>query len=116
MDEYLILEFETKETGEACLGSLNQVAAHYFASLGYTIKQGVEGIAVVGKNSRTREDNPNGLTTSWDELKESPDATFYFSSPTSDPRFKDWRDYMPEGIYLGEEKSFPQSWIRTEDN
>lgn len=116
MDGYLIIEFGTKEAADACLSALNQVAAAHFASLGYTVKQTEQGLVVVGKNAATGEDNPEGVTSTWDDLKESPDNTFYFASPTPDPRFKDWRNYMPEGVDLGDEKPFPKEWIKESED
>lgn len=114
MDGYLIIEFGTKGAADACLSALNQVAAAHFASLGYTVKQTEQGLVVMGKNAATGEDNPKGVTTTWDQVKESPVGTFYFASPTPDQRYKDWKNYMPEGMDLGVEKLFPEDWVETE--
>lgn len=110
MDEYIIIEFDTQAKGQTALYIFHEVAANYFASLGYTVIDTTKGKAVVGKNSLTGEDNPEALTTAWDALKESPDGTWYFTSPTPDQRFKNWRDYMPEGVHLGEEREMPENW------
>lgn len=94
MDEPLILDFSSFESANNCLLKITQIVFKYFEDLGYEVKQ--ENI--------------------WDEVKPSPDKTFYFSSPTSDLRFKDWRDYMPKGVYLGEEKPMPTHWIKQSED
>lgn len=111
MGEYLILEFETQESATNCLNILNQVAAAWWIEQGYTVENTEDGLILIGKNSKTGEDDPSGITTTWDTVKESPDGTFYFTSPTPDPRFVDWRNYMPEGIDLGTEKEMPEEWM-----
>lgn len=110
MDKYIILEFPSMAQAELALSVFNGVAAQYWMQSGYTVIDTTKGKAVVGKNSLTGEDNPEALTTAWDALKESPDGTWYFTSPTPDQRFKNWRDYMPEGVHLGEEREMPENW------
>jgi hypothetical protein len=93
---------------------VNEVAAMWWASQGYTVIQTQTGKAVVGKNSLTGEDNPQGLTTTWDIPKpvnftydeqtgeQIPDegTEWYIVDPASDARFVDWRLYIPEGVTL----------------
>ncbi len=114
MDESVILEFDKKESCGKCLAAIDQVAAYHFASLGYTVKLTNHGTIVIGKNSLTGEDNPEGVTNTWDVIKESPDKTWYIVSPSQDKRYQDWKKFMPEGLDLGTEKEFPKEWITEE--
>lgn len=110
MGEFII-EFNDEISANSALSTFNEVAIQYWSDQGYAIIETESGKAVVGKNALTGEDNLSALTLTWDELKESPDGTFYFTSPTPDPRFKDWRDYMPDGVDLGAEREMPEEWI-----
>ena len=111
MDKYLI---GTLPDVQHDLYIINEVAAMWWASQGYTVIQTPQGKAVVGKNAQTGEDNPEGVTTTWDIPKpvnftydeqtgeQIPDAgtEWYIADPASDARFVDWRDYVPEGVTL----------------
>lgn len=93
---------------------INQIAAGWWASQGYTVIDTPQGKAVVGKNAATGEDNPDALTTTWAEpmpvdftVDEETGETiptegtlWYITSPTSDTRFALWRDYLPEGVTI----------------
>lgn len=114
MDKHLIIEFDTKAQGQTFLSVFETVAVNYWQSQGYTVIDALSGKAIVGKNSLTNEDNIDALTTAWDTLKKSPDGTFYLTSPSPDPRFKDWRDFIPD-IYLGVEKEFPEEWLSNDE-
>lgn len=103
----MILEFGTQEAAQACLSALNQVAAAWWIEQGYTVKQTENGSVLIGKNAATGEDNPQGVTTTWDEVKESPVGTFYFASPAE--RYPTWREFMPD-IDLGVKKEMPEDW------
>lgn len=107
-----ILEFNTQEEADTALAIINQVAAGWWSQQGFTIENG----ELVGKNAKTGKDQPEkARTTTWDTVKESPDGTFYFTTLTDDPRFVDWRDYLPEGTIMPEDKSFPETWIVMEE-
>lgn len=104
----LILEFQTFLLAQTCLTALNQVAAVYWQSEGYTVNQTPDGPVLIGKNALTLEDNPSAITDTWDHVQESPDGTFYFTSPVM--QYPTWRDFMPEGVDLGIEKEMPEEW------
>lgn len=88
----------TKEQIEQLLNVVNQIVQSYLAGLGYTVIDG----AVVAKNAATGADNPEALTTTWaipqpiDPGNE--DGDWFIVSPSSDPRFVDWRERIPESI------------------
>ena len=92
---------------------INEVAAMWWASQGYTVIQTPQGKAVVGKNEATGEDTAEALTTSWDiprpvnftvseigEVIPDEGTQWFIIDPASDTRFVDWRDYVPEGVTL----------------
>lgn len=113
MDSTLILK-GTLEQIQHDLGVINAIAAAWWASQGYTVIDTPNGKAVIGKNAQTGEDNPEALTTTWAEpmpvdytIDEETGAVipadgtlWYIPSPTSDPRFKDWRQYIPQGVEI----------------
>ena len=113
MDQYLILEFASEDEAQTTLDVVNQIAAAWWTQQGYTVENG----ALIGKNAAKGTDEPGKQrTTAWAEIKESPDGTFYFPSLSNDPRFADWRDYLPQGVNSGTEKEFPAVWRVTEEN
>ena len=108
MDKH-ILEFTTQSEADNALAVINQIAENYWLSQGYT----VINHQLVGKKNGV--DNPDACKTiTWDTVKESPDGTFYISSPSSSERFVDWRDYLPDGVVMPEDKAFPDAWIEEE--
>ena len=107
MDGSLILEFQTLEDAQTALAVINQIAAAWWQSQGFTVEDG----ELVGKNAKTGEDAPDkARTTTWDIVQESPDGTFYFSSLSNDLRFVDWRDYLPEGVVMPDDIECPVEW------
>lgn len=104
----MILVFETNQSAHRCLEALNQVAAAWWVEQGYTVEQTENGPVLIGKNADTGEDNPQGITTTWDTLKESPIGTFYFASPSE--RYPTWREFMPD-IDMGVEIEMPDEWL-----
>lgn len=107
MDNNTIIEFSTQLEAETGLAIVNQIAAAWWQSQGYTVIDG----ELVGKNAATGQDEPTATKTeTWDIVKESPDGTFYFTSPATDARFVDWRSYLPEGVSMPEDKGFPIEW------
>lgn len=107
MDNSLILEFSTREEAMDALTVINAMAAAWWAGQGYTVQDG----QLVGKNAATGQDEPDAQkTTKWADIQESQDGTFYFPSLSNDARFQDWRDYLPEGVSLPEDKVFPPEW------
>lgn len=107
MDGYLIIEFKTRTQAETALAVINQVAAAWWQSQGYTVING----ELVPKNSDGTDNLTAQRTTTWDEVKKSPVGTFYISSLVNDPRFVDWRDYLPQGVSMPADKNFPATWI-----
>lgn len=112
MDGRLILEFLTEADANQGLYVINQIAEAYWQSQGYTVIDG----QLIGKNALTGEDMPDSAKTiAWDIVKQSPDGTFYFTSPIIDEKFSAWRERLPEGVVLPEDKLFPVEWIPQED-
>lgn len=108
----MILEFEMQKVAQDCLDAINQVAVSWWISQGYTVEQTENGPILIGKNAATGQDNPKGVTTTWDYVRESPDNTFYFSSPSE--QYPTWRDFMPD-VSMGVEKEMPEGWIISEN-
>ncbi|HNQ92923.1 MAG TPA: hypothetical protein PKI93_08350 [Alphaproteobacteria bacterium] len=107
MDNYLILEFTALEQAQRALAAINQIAVAWWAGQGYTVDNGT----LVGKNAANGTDEPSKQRTmTWDEVRESPDGTFYFSSPSNDTRFADWRNDLPDGLDTATEKAVPPTW------
>lgn len=99
MDEHLIL-IGTETEAKHDLEIINLISAQYYAGSGYTVEHGATGFELIGKNAATNQDNPNAQrTVTWDEIKEH-NGQFYFTSLSNDPRFKDWRDYLPDGVSM----------------
>ena len=111
MGEHLILEFPTDAEAAQGLYIVNLIAAAYWQSQGYTVIDA----QLIGKNAATGLDRPDSARTiTWDEVKKSPDNTFYFTSPSADERFSAWRDRLPDGVVLPEDKIFPIEWMPQE--
>ncbi len=107
MDECLIIQFATKSEAQSTIVVINQIAAAWWASQGYTVIEG----QLIGKNALTGQDMPDNVrTTTWDVPKESPDNTWYIVSPTSSPNFINWRDYVPEGFVIPNDEILPENW------
>lgn len=108
-----ILEFQTQQEAQDCLDYINQtLAPSYWESLGYLIviddATGVKG--VVGKNSQTQElAYDKEKTTSWGDVKRSPDNTYYIESFTGTPLEGGIQNLVDAGfVFIDKEK--PQSW------
>lgn len=102
-----ILEFDTQEEAENALDAVNEIVLNWFADHGFTVDED----GVVGKNAATGQDAPLACrTTTWANIQESPDSTFYFASPSDDARFTGWRDYIPEGATMPDDKDMPDDW------
>ncbi len=96
------------------LSIINQIAAAWWISQGYTVLNGEHGPELVGKNNATGEDDPQAARTlQWavpqpvtfdidEEGQIIPDAEtlWWILSPTGDARFHLWRDYVPAGQAL----------------
>ena len=109
-----ILEFNTEAEAESALSVVNQIAAAFFQAHGFTVEPKADspsGLRVVSKSAATGQDRPDACgTETWDTVKESPDSTFYFTSPSVKPAYADWRDNIPEGVPMPADKDFPESW------
>lgn len=106
----MILEFDTQEKADACLKAINALAAQWWQSQGYTVEDG----QLIGKNAKTGENAPNATRTiTWDTVRESPDGTFYFASPSTKPQFKNWKQALSDFGFAGStgtEKALPARW------
>lgn len=108
MDKHLIIEFPTQAESEQGLSIINMIAAAYWQSQGYTVIDG----QLIGKNAATGLDMPDSAKTiTWDEVKKSPDNTFYFTSPRIDEKFIAWRELLPDGVTMPSDKIFPIEWM-----
>ena len=94
MDDHLILEFDTLQEAQACLGAINALAAVWWQTQGYTVIDG----KLIGKNALTGEDEPNSqVTTTWAEILENGEK-YYFYSPSNNPRFPNWKEELERGL------------------
>jgi len=92
------------------LAVVNEIAAAWWTAQGYTIeeKDGVKQL--IGKNAKTGEDEPDkARTLTWAKIEESPDGTFYIASPINKPAFAKWRNHLPKGVTMPEDKEFSKS-------
>ena len=124
---YFILEFSTLEKAQAGIATYHAMAKAWHTQLGYTVLSGEKAIdhllrfkfpvvegqeyaVVIGQINGV--DNLNAVgTVLWDEPKQSPDDTYYFSSLSNDQGFSDWKETYEEfeGItYI--EKDMPDNW------
>lgn len=101
-----ILVFDTYEQARAALGVVDQIAAAWWVSQGYTVDaHGLIPKTIAG------DDSPHSCrTTTWADVMESPNNKFYFISPSSDARFIDWRDHVPPEYELPQDTDFPEDW------
>lgn len=106
LDEYLILEFPARPAAEAHNANLHQQAANRLRAQGYSIVAGQGGDEIVSKG-QGGVDRPQAQTTvRWDVVKESPEGTFYITSPQLDSRYA-----MPQGTQgPWVEKVIPPEW------
>ena len=112
----LILEFGTRDRAQACLDAINIMAAGWGTAQGYTIVNADDHPERVGKNAANGQERMDACrTTTWAEIRESPDGTFYFPSPLNNPHFSDWQNKLPEGTDRGIEKMFPALWAPLKD-
>jgi len=114
LDNYIILEFASEKSAQKCLYVINQLAAAYWASEGYTVLDTPQGKALVSKNAATGEDMPNSvLTTTWDVVQVSPNKTYYFNDPAQREQFSKWEERALEVGYVfdGVRKEFPIAWL-----
>ena len=118
----LILEYASEADANLGLAVINEVAAQWWPTQGYTVEE-VDGVkTLIGKNTQTGEDEPSKQrTTTWDIVKESPDGTWYISSPSNKAIFFDpdngidWRSgYNAAGGAVYTEKEFPTEWYLDE--
>ena len=92
MDKHIILEFDTIQKAQTCLAVINQLAAVYWVSQGYTVLDTPEGKALVGKNALTGEDMPDSaMTITWDVVREL-NGSWYITDPATRPEFSLWEE------------------------
>lgn len=104
-----IVEFQSRAECEAVLTLINEIAAAWWQSQDYTVitENGLKQL--IGKKNGV--DNPDAVRTiTWDEVKRSPDNTFYIVSPSTSTNFVDWRDRIPEGVTIPADKDLPTAW------
>lgn len=103
----------TKQQVEHDNGIIGEIAAAWWATQGYTVIDTPDGKAVLAKDPETGEDDPLSITTAWAQPKpidpENVAGDWYIPSPSSHPRFVNWRDYLPAGVsILCEETLMPE--------
>lgn len=107
-----ILEFATEAEAQTALHIINEIAAAWWESQEYTVINTGDHKELVGKKNGV--DNPDACrTTTWAEIQESPDGTYYFASPATKPQYVDWRNHL-EGFTMPDDKEFPEEWNQTE--
>jgi len=91
---------------------VNQIVVAWWVANGYTVVESTDGWELIGRNAFTGLDEPEKTRTiTWDTIKESPDGTWYFSSLSNDPRFVDWRDYLPDSVSMPNDKAMSIEWF-----
>lgn len=110
----MILEFNTIEEAESALNIIHQMAAQWWVAQGYN----VENNEVIGKNASTQQDEPlKQRTIKWDDVKLSPDNTYYITSLTGNPAWDNWKNtYSSLNGPVFVEKDFPESWKSSGEN
>ncbi|MCB1529688.1 MAG: hypothetical protein H6853_03595 [Rhodospirillales bacterium] len=104
----LILEFTTQTEATNCLAAINGMAADYWSAQGFTVLDGSNGKELVGKKKGV--DNLNAAhTLTWDQVKDSPEGTFYISSLSNEPRFAPALETLGMAFTFVE-KEFPAAW------
>ena len=107
-----ILVFKTQASADQCLAVINAISVPYWESQGYKVEERDGKPVVIGKNALTGEDDPNGITTTWDTVKESPDKRFYIADPAAEERYSLWLERATEAGYSfdGEAMEYPDEW------
>lgn len=110
MDGVLIV-YGTAANAASDLAAFHGLCRQWWPTQGYQVTD--EG--VVPKVFATGEDAPDAQhTVQWDVIKPDPtDPTkSWWWSPTTDPRFYDWKDYLAQAGYSlsCEEISWPSEW------
>ena len=106
-NSYLIYEFTTQNEAQACLGAVHSMARDYWDERGYIVND--EG--VVGK--KNGKDNINAQETiKWDDVKTSPDGTFYFTSLSTSPNYPNGTKMLIDAGFNLNERTFPDAWRR----
>lgn len=73
------------------LEAFENLAKEWWQTQGHPVEDG----GVVPRNAETGElDYTAQRTVRWDFLKVAPDGEHYWFSPTSDPRFHLWKEYL----------------------
>lgn len=108
MDRPLILK-GTFEQVQHDLAIINQIAAAWWAAQGEIVIDGklyakdADGNAILDGTPTTTWANPMPVDFTFDkegEVVPAHGTDWFIPSPSSDPRFKDWRDHIPEGVTI----------------
>lgn len=99
-----ILEFNTQDQATTALAHVDAFFFNDMEARGFDMDGGV-----VSKNSATGK-NTNHRTTTWARIEESVDNTFYFTSPSDREEYRDWRDSLPSGAQMPDDKDCPLEW------
>ena len=113
-----IYEFQNEETAYACLHEINQLGADFFEAIGYTINYINGNPVCIGKDANTAEDIYSAKTTTWDNVKKSPDSTFYFVSISENRNISIEQSLQTtaqlKSVFGFTEKDFPLEWVKLE--
>lgn len=94
MKKILVGTFEQATADELLI---RHIGAEHHRMQGYEIGM-VDGQPVLyGKNAATGETNYEDPVICWDIVKQIGER-WYIDSPSNDPRFVNWRDFIPEGV------------------
>ena len=95
MDDVLIIKGPLADA-QSDLNAFENLARDWWPLQGYP----VDDAGVIPRNAASGDpDYTAQRTVGWDILREAPDGEYYWSSPTSDPRFYLWKEYLVQTGY-----------------
>lgn len=110
MDEYLIVK-GAQQDAQDDLNAFENLARIWWPTQGYPVEE--DGI--IPRNAATGDlDFTAQRTVAWDTLREAPDGDYYWTSPTPDARFYQWKDYLAQSGYTLKCVEVAKDWIDEE--
>ena len=105
-----IMEFQTAQEAQTCLDAIHNMAEQYWVDQGYHI-QVINGTrTVIGKRQSDGTDQIlKSGTIKWDDVRVSPDNTFWFTSLSTHPQFTPALADLAQAFTFTE-KDYPAEW------